>query len=67
MVFKNSAGVITGKQFFNNYENYNGLVFPAEFIQISYVNGKELNKVTTFRNIAINKTGEDEMYNYKLK
>ena len=58
--------MVMGKQFFKNYLNVNGLEFPGEVIQITYVDEKEFYKITTFKNIVVNDIREDNIYNFSI-
>jgi len=66
IVFMNPAGVVLSKQFFTKYENFNGLEFPTEIIQITYLKEGEDKQITSYRNIQINDRSNDEIYNFKL-
>lgn len=66
IIFFDTQNKILSKQFFNKYQNFDGLVFPTEIIQITYINGNKNRQITTYRNIAVNETGNDKIYNFKL-
>lgn len=66
LIFFDNKGNILSKQFFTNYKNVNGLNFPTQITQINYINGKEYYKVTTYKNIVVNATTENEIYNYNI-
>lgn len=54
------------KHVFHKYTNLNGFTFPTEIVRIYYNSGKELYEVSTYRNIKINETGNDEYYNFQI-
>ncbi len=66
IVFFNPKGEIITKQFFNKYQNFNGLQFPCETIQITYVNGKEAYQMATYSNIVVNDFKDDDIYNFVI-
>ena len=57
---------MVSKQFYRDWINIDGFLFPSEIIQITYIEDKEFYKVTTFKDIEINVMGSDKMYDYKL-
>lgn len=57
-------GNIIGKQFFEEYENIDGLDLPTRVTQFKYMNDKEEHEVTTFKNILLNNTENENFYNY---
>ncbi|MFW6019160.1 MAG: hypothetical protein ACOCPM_01140 [Bacteroidales bacterium] len=58
---------IISKQFFENYTTIKGLNFPQRVVQFSYVeNGKKNTRITTYKNIKINQTGNEALYNYSI-
>ena len=66
IVFLNPEEKIIAKHFFRDYTNINGFEFPTEVLIITYKNDKEIFNLTKFINIAINETGNEEYYNYKI-
>jgi hypothetical protein len=64
IVFLNTENKVLKKQFFNEYKNINGLEFPHEVIDITYINDKENYQVTTYKNIVIDDLTEGSIYNY---
>ncbi len=66
VVFFTPADVLVSKQFFKNYSNVNGLEFPTEIIQVTYIKNQENYQVTTYKNIIVDDMQEDNIYNYKL-
>lgn len=66
LVLFNPKDIVVGKQFFKKYINVNGLEFPSEVIQITYVDKQEFYKITTFKNITVDDIHEDNIYNYPV-
>lgn len=66
LVFFDNKNNVLSKQFFTEYMNVKGLNFPSQITQINYINGKEYYKVTTYKNIVVNATNENEIYNYNI-
>jgi hypothetical protein len=54
------------KHIFHKYTNIKGLGFPTEIVRIYYNSNKEQYELSTYRNIKINETGNDEYYNYQI-
>jgi hypothetical protein len=68
IVFLNSSGKTVSKQFFENYIISRGVAFPGKVVQITPLSkGKDLYQVTTYRNIVIDGSGEDNYYNYPVR
>lgn len=66
LVFFDNKNNVLSKQFFTEYMNVKGLNFPSQITQINYINGKEYYKVTTYKNIVVNATNENEIYNFNI-
>lgn len=67
MVFYNPKGVILSQQYFKDYKVSKGVSFPSEVTMISTdEKGKKNLQLTTYRNIQIDQTDENEMYRYKI-
>ncbi|MFC2097968.1 hypothetical protein ACFLSI_06510 [Bacteroidota bacterium] len=66
IIFYDPEDVMLSKQFFEEYNNYQGMEFPNKIVQISYVEGQENYQITTFRTILINDIKENDIYNYSL-
>lgn len=66
LVFFDNKNNVLSKQFFTEYINVKGLNFPSQITQINYINGKEYYKVTTYKNIVVNATNENEIYKYNI-
>lgn len=66
MVFIDSKDKILRKQFFDRYQNFRGLEFPMEIVDITYTSDKENYQVTTYKNIEIDDVTEDYLYNFVI-
>jgi hypothetical protein len=66
LVFFDKNKKIVSKQFFDKYSNSQGLLFPEEIVQVNYIKDKEYYKVTTYTNVVVNSTSENEIYNYHI-
>jgi hypothetical protein len=66
MIFIDSKDKILRKQFFDKYQNFRGLEFPMEIVDITYKDDKENYQVTTYKNIVIDDVTEDYLYNFAL-
>ncbi len=66
MVFIDSKDKIIRKQFFDSYQNFRGLEFPMEIVDISYTLNKENYQVTTYKNLEIDDVTEDYIYNFAI-
>ncbi len=66
IIFLDKNEEIISKHIFHKYTNIKGLGFPTEIVRIYYNSGKELYELSTYRNIKINETGNDEYYNYQI-
>lgn len=66
LVFFDNKNNVLSKQFFTEYMNVKGLNFPSQITQVNYINGKEYYKVTTYKNIVVNATNENEIYNFNI-
>lgn len=66
IIFYSAKGEILKKQFFENYENIRGVLFPTKVVEITYLNNKEYFKVSTYKDIIIDDLREDNMYDYPL-
>ncbi|MFW5821413.1 MAG: hypothetical protein ACOCWA_08990 [Bacteroidota bacterium] len=64
IVFFNGSGEIVKKQFFENYDVQKGLPFPGKITEITYVNGQEVYKVTSYKNIEYNAIEPDNLYHF---
>jgi hypothetical protein len=66
IVFLDANEKIIAKHFFRKYTNTNGFTFPSEILRITYLNDQEISMLTSYSNIIVNGTNEDEYYNYKI-
>lgn len=56
---------IISKQFFENYTTVKGLNFPKRVVQFMYIGEDKKNtRITTYKNIKVNHTGNEALYNY---
>ncbi|UTA67971.1 MULTISPECIES: outer membrane lipoprotein-sorting protein [Emticicia] len=67
IAFYDLQGKLLSQQFFKDYDNINGVIFPKQITQISYnADGTQKIQQTTFKNIEIDESGEDNIYDYPL-
>jgi hypothetical protein len=67
MVFYNPKGIIISQQYFKQYAQFKGVSFPAEVTMMSTDDkGKKNLQLTTYKNIQIDQSNENEMYRYKI-
>ncbi len=66
IIIYNGNEEILSKQFFKDYQNVEGIDFPQEIIQFMYPGGIETYQVTTFKNILIDESNKDNIYNYPV-
>jgi hypothetical protein len=66
IIFKNAAGDVVAKQFYDDYEMVSGINFPKEVTQIVIANGKESYQITNYKNIVIDESGKDHLYRYPV-
>ncbi len=67
MLFYDKDGKLVSRQFFKNYVNVKGIEFPTEVTMISYAaDGKQNIQLTTYKNVIIDQTDEDEIYRYRI-
>jgi hypothetical protein len=67
VVFKNEAGNVVAKQFYDDYTTVSGIHFPKEITQINYAeDGTESYQVTNYKNIIIDESGEDHWYRFAV-
>jgi hypothetical protein len=66
IVFFDADDEIKRKQLFKKYENFDGLLFPTEIIDIFYQNEQKIYQQTTYRNLRINETSNDALYKFEL-
>jgi hypothetical protein len=61
-VFLDKKGNVLRKQFFKDYNNYSGLMFPSLIIDEIYINKKPKRQITNFKNIRINETNSKDPF-----
>jgi len=66
LVAYSPEGKIVAKQFFRDYQNIDGLNFPAKIIQFIYLDDKEEHKLTTYKDIIVNNFSNEKDYNYTI-
>jgi hypothetical protein len=66
IIFYDVENKVVRKQFFKNYENLNGVLFPQEIVDIFFDDGAENYQVTQYSNIKLNEKTNNHYYNYIL-
>lgn len=66
IIFFNPEEEILSKQFFREYVNIEGIDFPGEVIQISYINGEEAYQVITYKNVVIDEKDHESFYDFPV-
>lgn len=67
MLFYDAKGKLISRQFFKDYENIKGIEFPKQVTMIAYSpDGKQNIQLTTYKNIQIDQSNEDEIYRYRI-
>lgn len=67
IAFYDVSDKLLSQQFFKDYVNVKGVVFPRQVTQISYnSDGTQNIQQTTYKNILINENGEDTIYNHPI-
>ncbi len=67
IIIEDKNAKIISKQFFRNYEIFNGLAFPTELVQVTYdAKENENYQLTNFRNIKINDFKENFLYFFPI-
>ncbi len=62
IIFYDQEGNTIKKQFFEDYFTEKGLPFPGKITEITYNEGKEEYRVTTYKNIVYNANEPDDLY-----
>jgi hypothetical protein len=58
---------IQAKYYLKDYQLVEGLPVPTKIYQIFYFkDGREQNRIITYKNVVINQEGEDEIYDFRL-
>ena len=55
-------GSVISKQFFEDYNNVDGLMIPSKITQIAFINDKSEYKITTYKNIKVNNFDDQKNY-----
>ncbi|PLK46193.1 hypothetical protein [Emticicia sp. TH156] len=64
IAFYDVTDKLLSQQFFKDYVNIKGVVFPRQVTQIAYnADGTQNIQQTTYKNIYIDENGEDKLYN----
>jgi len=66
VIFLDPIGRVNKKQFFENYEQVKGMLFPGKIVEISYTDGDENYQVMEFKNIKVDELENTDFYNFKL-
>jgi hypothetical protein len=67
IAFYDVSDKLLSQQFFKDYTNVKGVVFPLQVTQISYnTDGTQNIQQTTYKNITIDENGEDTIYNHPV-
>ncbi|MFD2523452.1 hypothetical protein [Emticicia soli] len=67
IAFYDVSDKLLSQQFFKDYVNIKGVVFPRQVTQISYnSDGTQNFQQTTYKNIVIDENGEDNIYNHHI-
>ncbi|MCX6352909.1 MAG: hypothetical protein NTX03_13775 [Bacteroidetes bacterium] len=62
----NHKNQLTVKEIYSEYKKVQDINFPVELMQITYKGKKEINKLTTYKNIVLDEKDNNSFYNYKL-
>ena len=67
MVFFDKENKVVSRQYFKKYTTLKGISFPQEVTMISYLpEGKQNIQLTTYKNVIIDQSTEDEIYRYRI-
>lgn len=67
VAFYDTEGKLLSQQFFKEYINVSGVEFPQKVTQISYnKDGTQNLQQTTYKNIVINQSDENDLYDYPI-
>ncbi len=66
VIFFDPKGIVIRKQFFEDYQVISGLSFPGKIVEINIFSGSETYQVTTFKNIVIDESENDDKYYYPV-
>lgn len=62
----NAEGVLVNRQIYKKYKSVNGIEIPTEILTITYFGDVKKYQIVEFRNVVINETGNDSMYNFNI-
>jgi hypothetical protein len=67
IIFYNTENKIVSKQFFEDYQNISGIMFPTKMVHFFYdEQGNETIQKTEFKNIKIDEEGNDRFYDFPI-
>ncbi len=67
MAVYSPTDTLTAKYYFKEYQLVEGLPVPTKIYQIFYFkDGREQNRIITYKNVIINQEDEDEIYDFRL-
>lgn len=67
IAFYDVSDKLLSQQFFKDYTNVKGVIFPKQVTQISYnTDGTQNIQQTTYKNITIDENGEDNIYTHPV-
>ncbi len=66
VVFLNVEGIVLRKQFFEEYQDISGILFPSKIVEIAYGPEGENYQISNFRNLKLNELENNFSYNYQL-
>jgi len=66
VVFQDPKGGVIRKQFFEEYLLSSGLSFPGKIVEINTTEGRDSYQVTTYKNIVVDETQNDNKYFYNI-
>lgn len=66
VVFLNVEGIVLRKQFFEEYQDISGVLFPSKIVEIAYGPEGKNYQISNFRNLKLNELENNSSYNYQL-
>lgn len=66
VVYLGADGEVMSKQFYEDYENFDGVLFPGKVVYILNLKGEEHYRIMSFRDIKFNESGNEDLYNYTI-
>lgn len=61
-----SKGVLLNRQIYKKYQSINGVEIPTEILTVTYIGEVKKYQIVEFRNVIINETGNDSLYNFNV-